>query len=213
MTARSHDQLGRGFYAILDLEACGSRPILDVATALLSVHPVAIQVRAKRQSARELYETTLAIKSLAVQARCPLIVNDRLDVALAAGANGVHLGQDDLPLAHARKLVPPNFSIGISTHAREEARHAELGGATLIGFGPIFATRTKENPSPVQGLLALAEVVSTVSIPVVAIGGITPSNARDVARTGCAAATSIAGVLQSDDPARAAAAIAAAFSR
>ena len=178
---------------------------------LLSANPIALQVRGKRQSARELYNAALDVKPLATAARCPLIVNDRVDVALAIGATGVHLGQDDLPLALARKLAPVGFSIGISTHSLQQAIAAEQGGATLIGFGPIFATSTKANPSPVQEIAALAAIVRTVSIPVIAIGGITAANARDVAATGCAAATSIAGVLAAPDLARAAAVIAAAF--
>lgn len=201
----------RGFYAILDFDTCGSRPIFDIAAALLTANPIALQIRGKGLSARALYDAALAVIPLARNARCPLIVNDRLDVALAVGADGVHLGRDDLPLTLARKISPPGFSIGISTHALAEALDAEQGGASLIGFGPVFATSTKANPRPVQGIDALATVVRAVSIPVVAIGGITAANVHAVVATGCAAATSIADVLSANDPAAQAAAIAAAF--
>jgi thiamine-phosphate pyrophosphorylase len=195
----------------LDFDACGVRAPAEIAAGLLSANPIALQIRGKDRSARELFDVARAVMPLTTAARCPLIVNDRLDVALAAGADGVHLGQDDLPLALARKLAPPGFSIGVSTHSLAEALDAEQGGASLIGFGPVFATATKANPSPVQGIAALAAVVRAVSIPVVAIGGITAANIHEVARTGCAAATSIAAVLLAEDRAAAAATIAAAF--
>src|SRR5438067_9007239 len=100
------------------------------------------------------------------------IVNDRLDVALAGGADGVHLGQDDLPLAAARRIVPPGFVIGVSTHDEAQARAAADGGADYLGFGPCYATTSKANPDPVVGLAALARVCA-LAVPVVAIGGIT----------------------------------------
>ena len=102
----------------------------------------------------------------------PFIVNDRLDVALAVGADGVHLGQDDLPLAAARALVPAGFVIGVSTHDEAQARAAVDGGADYLGFGPCFARTSKRNPDPVVGLERLAQV-SRLGAPVVAIGGIT----------------------------------------
>jgi thiamine-phosphate pyrophosphorylase len=127
-----------------------------------------------------------------------LIVNDRLDVALGGGAGGVHLGQDDLPLAAARKLVPAGFIIGISTHDVAQARAALEGGADYIGFGPCFPTATKQNPDPVVGLERLAEVCR-LGGRVVAIGGITLERAGEVARAGAAAAAIISAVNGSAD--------------
>jgi thiamine-phosphate pyrophosphorylase len=126
------------------------------------------------------------------------IVNDRLDVALAAGADGVHLGQDDLPLAAARRVAPAGFVIGVSTHNLAQARAAVAGGADYLGFGPCFATATKENPDPVVGLDALAEVCR-LPAPVVAIGGITLDTVGAVARAGAAAAAIIGAVNAADD--------------
>lgn len=146
-----------------------------------------------------------------------LIVNDRLDIALAAGADGVHLGQDDLPLARARELVSrmnlaSPFLIGVSTHNRDQVIEAVRGGADYLGFGPIFATSTKLNPDPVQGIAGLREAVAAAhDIPVVAIGGITPDTAADVAAAGAAAACCISAVNHSENSALAGARISAAF--
>ena len=149
-----------------------------------------------------------------------LIVNDRLDIALAVKANGVHLGQDDLPLADARELVrrtkpPQPFLIGLSTHNREQVLSAIQGGADYLGFGPIHATQTKvyPDPVPVQGIEGLrAAVAAAGDIPIVAIGGITPERALDVATAGAAAACAISSVNHSENPALAGARINMAFS-
>src|SRR5262249_21742740 len=132
-------------------------------------------------------------------------VNDRVDIALLAEADAVHLGQDDLPLAAARALAGDRLIVGISTHSVAQAEAALAGGADYLGFGPIFVTASKDNPDPVQGLQALAEIVRLANrVPVVAIGGITPQNASLVARTGAAAAAASASVLLDPHPVTAA---------
>lgn len=128
-----------------------------------------------------------------------LIVNDRLDVALAGRAHGAHLGQDDLPIELARPLCPPGFLLGISTHSEEQAAAAIAAGADYIGFGPIFPTGTKDNPDPVVGLERLATVCRSSPIPVVAIGGITLERAAEVAAAGAHAAALIAAVNYAPD--------------
>lgn len=122
------------------------------------------------------------------------IVNYRVDVALAAGAQGVHLGQDDLEISLARSIVGDSLTIGISTHSPEEAERAEQEGADYIGFGPLFTTRTK-NAGTARGLSMLAEVRRRVMIPVVAIGGITPENAPTVMESGADMVAVASGVL------------------
>jgi thiamine-phosphate pyrophosphorylase len=126
------------------------------------------------------------------------VVNDRLDVALAVGADAVHLGQGDLPLADARRILAAQHSdmlVGISTHDADQVRAAVDGGADYLGFGPVYQTTTKVNPDPVRGIDRLAEAVKLAGdTPVVAIGGITPERAAAVAATGVAAACAISSV-------------------
>jgi thiamine-phosphate pyrophosphorylase len=141
-----------------------------------------------------------------------LIVNDRLDVALATAVDGVHLGQDDLPLAAARALAPAGFVIGISTHNESQARAACDGGASYIGFGPCFPTRTKLNPDPVVGLEQLARVCR-LPLPVVAIGGIGLDTVGNVVRAGAAAAAVISAVNGAPDIALAARRVSDAFAK
>ena len=139
------------------------------------------------------------------------IVNDRLDVALAAAADGVHLGQDDLPLDAARAIAPAGFVIGVSTHDEAQARGAIAGGADYIGFGPCFVTTTKTNPDPVVGIERLEEVCSFATIPVVAIGGVGLDTVAAVVRAGASAAAIIRAVNGATDIAAAARAVTIAF--
>src|SRR4051794_9058947 len=145
----------------------------------------------------------------------PFCVNDRMDVALAVGADVVHLGQDDLPLADARRVRAaagrPDLVIGVSTHNRAQAVAAAEAGADYIGFGPVFGTRTKLNPDPTVGLDILAAVCSAVAVPVVAIGGIALEAVAAVARAGASAAAIIAAIEAAPDPTAAGRAVASAF--
>ena len=144
-------------------------------------------------------------------ALCPLvragggtfIVNDRVDVAKAVGADGVHLGQEDLPLADARKILGPNKLIGISTHTLAQAIEAEADGADYIGFGPIFQTATKANPDSVVGVAGLREIRAKVRIPVVAIGGINARNVSEIVAAGAACCAVVSAVLSASDPGKA----------
>jgi thiamine-phosphate pyrophosphorylase len=208
----------RGYYAIVD-----ARPgPLDVdalamrAGRLLAAAPCCLQLRAKGAEAAPLYAAALRLRDLCRAARVPFCVNDRLDVALATDADVVHLGQEDLPLDEARRVrdaKAEGMLIGFSTHNRAQALAAAEGGADYIGFGPVFATRNKVNPDPVVGVDALAEVCRLVSIPVVAIGGITLEAVPAVARAGADAAAVIGAIDRAADPAAAGRAVAAAFVR
>ena len=131
------------------------------------------------------------------------IINDRCDVALAVGADGVHLGQEDLPVAEARALMGPQRIIGISTHTLAQALEAEAQGADYLGFGPIFSTATKSNPEPVVGIERLREVRARVRLPIVAIGGINAGNIRMVADAGSDAPAVLSAVIAAPDPTRA----------
>jgi thiamine-phosphate pyrophosphorylase len=204
----------RGLYAIIDVEACGARSPIDVAAAVLEGGVAILQLRAKRSSDAEILSLGRQLRALCSQASVPFVLNDRPELAVELQADGVHLGQHDLPIAQARALTHAMtgrtaqglgaFQIGVSTHSLEQASAAQANGADLIGFGPVFATQSKAQPDPVVGLAALAEVVRLVRIPVVAIGGIDLSNVADVAKTGVPLAAVIGAVCRAAEPARAA---------
>jgi thiamine-phosphate pyrophosphorylase len=203
----------RGYYAILDVgeTAADARDVAGRAERLLSARPCCLQLRAKGLTAAAMRDAALAIQPLCRAAVVPFCVNDRLDVALAVGADVVHLGQDDLPLSDARRIAAGRLAIGFSTHNAGQAAAAARDGADYIGFGPIFATRSKLNPDPTVGLQALRAVCAAVAVPVVAIGGITLPRVAEVAAAGAAAAAVISAVDDAPDPAAAGRAIADAF--
>jgi len=197
----------RGLYGMVDLPGRGW-PAGRLANALLDGGARVLQVRMKTATPAAMIAVIDELRPLCRRREARLIVNDRLDVALAGGADGVHLGQDDLPLQAARKLAPKGFIIGVSTHNLAQAQAAQ--GADYIGFGPCFATATKENPDPVVGMELLAQACK-LGVPVVAIGGITLDNVGQVARAGAAAAAVIAAVNRAGDVVAAARAVCDAF--
>ncbi len=202
----------RGFYGMADLAAAaGPAEARRLAELLASAGASMVQLRQKGGQAARLLENARALREVLGPRGIPVCINDRLDVALAAGAEACHLGQDDLPLAAARRVAGDRLWLGISTHSRAQAEEAIAGGADYLGFGPVFATTGKHDPDPVVGLAALAEVCARSRVPVVAIGGITISRAAEVARSGASAAAAIGAVLGADDAVVAGLAIAAAF--
>ncbi len=210
----------RGYYAIVDATAglLDDKEALERRTQqLLEAGPCCLQLRAKGTGARALAAAARRMLSLCRARGVPFCVNDRLDVALAVGADAVHLGQDDLPLADALRVRAaagrPELVIGFSTHNAEQAVAAASAGADYLGFGPVFATGSKLNPDPVVGLGQLAEVCRRVSLPVVAIGGVTPAEAGLLAEAGASAAAVISAVNNAPDPTAAGRQVAAAFAR
>jgi thiamine-phosphate pyrophosphorylase len=195
-----------GFYAILD------RDDPKLADDLLSAASV-LQIRLKGAPRADLLRIATWVRRLTAARGALLVVNDDLEAALAAGADAVHLGQEDLPLAEARARVGQRLLIGVSTHDLEQVARAVAGGADYLGFGPVFATGSKADPDPVVGLDGLAAAVRTAApIPLVAIGGITQARAREVAAAGAHAGCAISAVNQAADVRAAGAAIAGAFS-
>lgn len=209
----------RGYYAILDVPAAApdQASVVDLddlarqAELLLAAHPCCLQLRAKSLGAAEMRDVALLLRNRCRAAAVPLCVNDRIDVALAVGADVAHLGQDDLPLADARRVSGGRLIIGYSTHRPDQAAAAVAGGADYIGFGPIFDTGSKLRPDPTVGLEALRAVCAATPIPVVAIGGITLATLASVAATGAAAAAVISAVNKASNPTEAARQVAAAF--
>lgn len=152
------------------------------------------QYRNKNGSRREIYEIAAGLSRLIRDAGALFLVNDHADIALAAGADGVHLGQDDLPVSEARRLLGTRGIIGVSTHSVEEALRAQEEGADYIGFGPLFPTATKD-AGPAKGIEGLRAVRDAVSLPIIAIGGISGGNAGEVIREGADGIAVISAVL------------------
>lgn len=185
------------------------RALSGVVREALAGGAPTIQLRLKSASARELLEAAQTLMPVVRSAGALFIVNDRLDVALAAGADGVHLGPDDLPVkdvrrvADARSGVADTFIVGYSTDTTDEAARAEAEGADYLGVGAVYATANKSDAGDVIGLKGLRRVVKAVSIPVVAIGGITPERAPAVAKTGACGSATIGAVMSAAEPAEA----------
>ena len=180
------------FYAMVDPIA-GHEPV-DLAKTLLAAGAKILQLRMKRASARDFLAAAEAMAPLCRQHRALFIVNDRADIAKLAGADGVHLGQDDLPIEAARSVVSSQMIIGISTHRVEQAIAAERAGADYIGFGPMYPGGAKETRVG-QGLENLRAVRAAIKIPIVAIGGITEGRVAEVLGAGADAVAIISDVV------------------
>lgn len=158
-----------------------------------------VQIREKAAPAREVLDTVEAVQRLTEGTGCGVIVNDRVDAALAAGADGVHLAKRSLPPERVRPLLPTGMLMGASVHSVEEAVEAERRGVDYVTFGHVFPTDSKPGLPP-RGLEALQEVVESVPVPVLAIGGITVERLPLVLETGCAGVALIGGVMAAEDP-------------
>ena len=187
---------------ITDRGLAGSDRWLATVEAALAAGATAVQVRDKSATSGELLRLARAVRPIAARHSALFLVNDRFDVALAAGADGVHVGDEDLPVAEIRRVTPRGFVIGRSADTPEAARRAEGEGADYLGVGSVFGTQTKsEVAGEVIGTTGLSEVVASVSIPCVGIGGVTPENAEAVSRAGAAGAAVVSVVMTADDPA------------
>jgi thiamine-phosphate pyrophosphorylase len=189
----------RGLYAIIDPEACRSSPLL-VAEAVLRGGCAALQLRAKRCTDQEFLDLGRQLVRACRMAGVPFYVNDRVQWVGELGADGVHVGQTDLPIEEVRARVAPGVKIGLSTHSLEQARDAQRRGADLIGFGPVFATTSKPDHDPVVGVAGVREVCREVNIPVIAIGGITERTAPEVVAAGAPLLAVISALCATDDP-------------
>lgn len=189
----------RGLYAIIDNSIRPSLSNMEIAKRVLAGGAEILQLRGKGLSSKELLEQAREISLLTTAAGAIFIVNDRADIALLSDADGLHLGQDDLPISEARKILGKDKLIGVSTHNLEQAVTAERDGADYIGFGPVFETTTKADAEEAKGVQALREIKKTVSIPLVAIGGINLDNIKEVINTGADCAAAISAVVKADD--------------
>ena len=194
--------IDKGLYFITDSKLTKQSVLVDTKQAL-EAGVKTVQFREKQFSMAQRYETALQLKTLCHQYGAKLIINDGIDLALAIGADGIHIGQDDMPFAVCKKLVGNQMEIGLSTHSLAQALEAVELGADYIGFGPVFSSSTKPEAGSSKGISALAEVVSQVNIPVVAIGGIKTANLSGVVKTEVSNIAIISEIITSDSVATA----------
>lgn len=188
-----------GLYIILDPQASQGRSLANLLTEAASAGARLFQYRDKHASAAAAYHQALALRQAAADAGALLIVNDRCDLALAVEADGVHLGQEDLPLAYARAIMGPDKIIGVSTHDLAQIQEADRGGADYAGFGPIFTTDTKLDHEPVVGVEGLRTIRPLVQLPVFAIGGITVEKVAGLIEAGADGVAVISAIARTDD--------------
>lgn len=202
-----------GLYVITDSQLCPGRTHAQIARAAVDGGAKFVQIRDKLASDREFYEAALEVREITEAAGAMFFVNDRLDVAAAVGADGVNIGQSDLPVDIARGLLGESVIIGVSADNVEQAKQAQEDGADYVGFGPIFSTTTKLDAGPVSGLETLRKVCHEISLPVIAIGGISLGNIGSVAANGAACAAVVSAVVCADDMSTATSDLAQEFSK
>jgi thiamine-phosphate pyrophosphorylase len=188
----------RGLYAIVDVTTLSvlRLPVVEVAGAIANAHPAALQIRAKDLAPRETLQLLRAVHAYCLEAGVPLFANDRPDLAVLAGCEGVHIGQDDIPV-HVVRRIAPGLRIGVSTHTIAQVDQALAERPDYVAFGPVFETRSKARPDEVVGIDALCTVARRCPVPVVAIGGIDLARAGEVGRATHLGAV-IAGLLPDD---------------
>ncbi len=201
----SGDELAARLRLIVVTDRVIARPreVGDVVDAALRAGAPAVQLREKALPPRDILPLAHRLRVATLAAGTLFFVNDRLDLALAVGADGVHLGPEDLPVETARRIAPPGFLIGYSADTPATAHAAVAAGADYIGCGTVFPTSTKKDAGSVIGLDRLAAVVGAAAAPVVAIGGITPARAPGVFRAGAAGCAVVSAVMSAPDPAHA----------
>jgi len=189
----------QGLYFILDQRWASTRSLVDVLKQASEAGVMLVQYRDKQGPLRETYQHAVTLRDAAGKLGVTFIVNDRCDLAKAVEADGVHLGQSDLPVGAARELLGPECLIGISTHRDEEVKSATMGGADYLGFGPIYGTTTKKDHEPLVGLEGLQRVRSFTTLPIFAIGGITSCSVPNLIAAGADGVAVASAILDSTD--------------
>ena len=187
-------------YLVTDRELARGRTTLEIAAAAIRGGVSCIQLREKTCSTREFIDEALAIRSLLARHEIPLIINDRVDVALAVKADGIHLGQKDMPCSMARQLIPENMIVGISVESLGDAIAAQKDGADYLGVSPIYPTPTKTDTAQALGLEGLRSIRSEVNLPLVGIGGLNADNAAAVIYNGADGLAVVSAIVAADDP-------------
>jgi thiamine-phosphate pyrophosphorylase len=187
-------------YLVTDRELARGRTTLEIAAAAIRGGVSCIQLREKTCSTREFIDEALAIRSLLARHEIPLIINDRVDVALAVKADGIHLGQKDMPCSMARQLIPESMIVGISVESLDDAIAAQKDGADYLGVSPIYSTPTKTDTAQPLGLEGLRSIRSEVDLPLVGIGGLNADNAEAVIHNGADGVAVVSAIVAADDP-------------
>ncbi len=183
-----------------DRSLARGRSLVDVVRDAVAGGVTCVQLREKDCSTRDFLHEALLLKDILKPVGVPLIINDRVDIALAAGADGVHLGQSDMPIRYARRLGPPEWIIGVSAGSVQEAVKAEEEGADYIGASPVFNTPTKTDTVQPLGLEGLRQMRGAVSVPLVAIGGINTGNLKEVIMAGADGVAVVSAIIATDFP-------------
>jgi thiamine-phosphate pyrophosphorylase len=191
-------------YLVTDRSFSRGRSTLDIVTAAVEGGVSAVQLREKELDSRAFYEEGMKIRDFLRDCRVPLIVNDRLDIALAINADGVHIGQKDLPVKVARRILGPGFIIGVSVEGIADIGRHALEYADYLAVSPVFATGTKTDIATPWGLDGLRKVRGMTDLPLVAIGSMKAENAREVAIAGADCVAVVTAIVSADDPAVAA---------
>jgi len=199
-------------YLVTAAERSAGRPTAEVVAAALDGGVDVVQLRDKGVTDRERYETGLRVRELTAAAAVPLLVNDRIDLAAAIDADGVHLGQSDLPVAVARELLGESAVVGVSASTVEQAREAEAAGADYLGVGAVYGTDSKDVSGDRDGIGTerIAAVADAVGVPVIGIGGVDASNAAPVVEAGATGVAALSAITAAADPAAATEALRAA---
>ncbi|MBT8355931.1 MAG: thiamine phosphate synthase [Desulfofustis sp.] len=187
-------------YLVTDRSLSKGRSNRDIVEAAVAGGVTCVQLREKHCGTREFIHEALALRPLLRDRRIPLIINDRLDIALAVEADGVHLGQSDMPLAMARKIAGSSLIIGISAESTDDALKAEQEGADYIGISPVFSTPTKTDTAAPLDLGGVNKICGLVDIPLVGIGGINRYNAASVIGAGADGVAVVSAIVSADDP-------------
>ena len=187
-------------YLVTDRELARSRTTLEIVKAAAKGGVTCVQMREKECSTREFIDQALTIKGFLKNHGIPLIINDRVDVAMAVEADGIHLGQTDMPLDIAKRILSDSMIIGISAESLDDAIQAEKGGADYLGVSPIYNTPTKTDTAPALGLKGLRAIREAVNIPLVGIGGLNLENSADVIRNGGDGIAVVSAIVAADDP-------------
>lgn len=194
-------------YLVTDQLSASNRTLTDVVAAAVQGGVTCVQLREKQLSTRDFFAQATMLKQLLTPLGIPLVINDRIDVALACGAQGVHLGQTDMPVAQARRLLPPDVFIGWSVETMDDVIRSALLAVDYLGVSPIHATPTKTDTQTPWGLDGLRQVRAATTLPLVAIGGIHAGNARAVLSAGADGLAVVSALCASLDPCAAAAAL------
>lgn len=192
-------------YLVTDQSSAGGRTLTDVVAAAVQGGVTCVQLREKQLNTRDFFAQAIALKELLAPHNIPLVINDRIDVALACGAQGVHLGQSDMPVAQARRLLPLNVFIGWSVETMEDVARSASLPVDYLGVSPIYATPTKTDTQAPWGLDGLRKVRSATALPLVAIGGIHAGNASAALSAGADGLAVVSALCAAQDPCAAAA--------